>query len=91
MVGLSLLPIGIAQTWASVETGLWYARSADFLQLSWVESLRWMRLIGDTVFSIGVAALAWFMLGLLTGWSYAPAQTAEPVGGHVPSPAPSRL
>jgi len=91
MVALSLLPIGIAQTWASVETGLWYARSADFLQLPWVETLRWMRLIGDTVFSIGVAALAWFMLGLLTGWSYAPTQEPERVRGRVPTPAPSRV
>jgi nitric oxide reductase subunit B len=90
MVALSLLPIGIAQTWASVETGLWYARSADFLQLPWVESLRWMRLIGDTVFLVGVAALAWFMLGLLTGWSYAPAETPERLRARVPSPAPSR-
>ena len=23
-------------TWASVETGLWYARSAEFLQLPWI-------------------------------------------------------
>ena len=27
MVLLSLLPIGLLQTWASVEHGLWYARS----------------------------------------------------------------
>jgi nitric oxide reductase subunit B len=32
MVGLSLLPIGLMQAWASVEHGMWYARSADFLQ-----------------------------------------------------------
>ena len=89
MVALSLLPIGIAQTWASVETGLWYARSSDFLQLPWVETLRWMRVIGDTVFLAGVAALAWFMLGLITGWSYAPAGTSERLRGL--TPAPSRV
>ncbi len=79
MVILSLLPIGLAQTWASVEHGLWYARSAEFLQKPVIELLRWMRLLGDVVFLSGVAALAWFMLGLLTGRSYerAPAIVLE--------------
>ena len=70
MIALSLLPIGLAQTFAGVETGLWYARSADFRQMRWVETLRWMRLFGDMVFAVGTAAFAWFMIGLITGWSY---------------------
>jgi nitric oxide reductase subunit B len=70
MVALSLLPIGLAQTWASVEHGLWYARSADFLQLPALQALRWLRILGDTVFLGGVALLLWFFTGLLTGWSY---------------------
>ena len=80
MVLLSLLPIGIAQAWASVEYGLWYARSADFLQLPWMETLRWLRVIGDAIFMIGTAALAYFMLGLWRGWSYEskPASVAVP-------------
>lgn len=36
-----------------------------------METLRWLRMIGDMVFIIGVGALAWFVLGLKTGWSYA--------------------
>lgn len=32
MVLFSVLPIGLAQTVASVREGLWYARSAEFLQ-----------------------------------------------------------
>jgi nitric oxide reductase subunit B len=72
MVLLSLLPIGIAQAWASVEYGLWYARSADFLQLPWLGTLRWLRIVGDTIFMMGTGALAYFMLGLWTGWSYEP-------------------
>jgi nitric oxide reductase subunit B len=82
MVGLSLLPIGLAQAWASVDQGLWYARSAEFLQLPAIETLRWMRLIGDTVFTVGAIAFAWFMAGLFFGWSYerAPQQDAAPVG-----------
>lgn len=77
MILLSLLPVGLAQTYASVETGLWYARSADFLQLPWIVTLRWLRIVGDTVFIIGTASFAWFMLGLWLGWSYAPVATEE--------------
>src|SRR3954470_4296159 len=70
MVVLSLLPIGLAQAYASVETGLWYARSAEFLQQPWIQALRWMRMIGDVTFLIGVGAYTWFMAGLWFGWSY---------------------
>lgn len=86
MVLLSLLPIGLAQTWASVEEGLWFARSADFLQTPLLENLRWMRMVGDTVFLSGVAALAWFTIGLKTGWSYASsdgaARAVQPQAGE---------
>jgi nitric oxide reductase subunit B len=75
MVGLSLLPIGVLQAYASIDTGLWYARSAEFLQQPLIEQLRWLRLIGDTVFLFGVAAFAWFMTGLWLGWSFAPARS----------------
>jgi nitric oxide reductase subunit B len=66
-------PDRLSQTWACVEHGLWYARSAEFLQLPLIERLRWMRMAGDLVFLSGVGALAWFVLGLWTGWSYQPA------------------
>ena len=72
MIVLSLLPIGLAQTWASIDHGLWYARSAEFLQLPAIVVLRWLRIVGDTVFLGGVAALAWFVVGLKTGWSFVP-------------------
>jgi nitric oxide reductase subunit B len=48
---------------------MWFARSAEFLQSPLLEQLRWMRMIGDLVFLSGVASLAWFTLGLWTGWS----------------------
>jgi len=70
MVVLSLLPIGLAQSWASVEHGLWYARSAEFLQLPLLQTLRWLRLVGDGIFLVGVGLFSWFFLGLWTGWSY---------------------
>ncbi len=71
MVLLSLLPIGFLQTLASVEHGMWYARSAEFLQTGFMDKLRWMRVIGDTIFAIGAVALGWFVVGLKTGWSVA--------------------
>jgi nitric oxide reductase subunit B len=70
MVLLSLLPIGLMQTWAAVEHGTWYARSAEFLQTGLMDKLRWMRVVGDTTFAVGVIFLAWFILGLITGRSY---------------------
>jgi len=69
MVMLSLLPVGLAQTWASVEHGMWYARSAEFLQTPWLEVARWLRSIGDTIFAAGILALGWFVIGLSGGWS----------------------
>ncbi len=69
MVLLSLLPVGLLQTWASVEHGMWYARSAEFLQTPRMDTLRWLRVIGDTTFAAGALTLGWFVLGLATGWS----------------------
>jgi nitric oxide reductase subunit B len=69
MVLLSLLPVGLMQTWASVEHGLWYARSAAFLQTDTMNILRWLRVIGDTIFALGIMGLGWFVVGLKTGWS----------------------
>ena len=43
MVIFSLLPVGLMQTWASVKYGYWYARSAEFLQTSLMQTLRWIR------------------------------------------------
>ncbi len=69
MVLISLLPIGLMQTWASFEHGLWYARSEEFLHQDIIHTFHWLRVIGDTIFAIGAVALGWFILGLKTGWS----------------------
>ncbi|MFA5713088.1 MAG: nitric-oxide reductase large subunit, partial [Bacteroidales bacterium] len=69
MALLSLLPLGVAQTVASIKHGLWYARSADFLNLNYMQLFVWLRMIGDVIFGIGVLSLAWFVVGLKTGWS----------------------
>jgi nitric oxide reductase subunit B len=70
MVVISLLPIGLMQAWASVQYGTWYARSAEFMQTPIMSHLRWMRMIGDTIFAVGALVLGWFVLGLATGHSY---------------------
>ncbi|HEY3284948.1 MAG TPA: nitric-oxide reductase large subunit [Armatimonadota bacterium] len=69
MVLLSLLPVGLMQTWASVNDGYWYARSPEFLQQNVIRELRWLRIVGDTIFALGMLAMAWFVIGLKTGWS----------------------
>lgn len=69
MVMISVLPVGILQAWVSVQEGLWYARSAEFMQTPLMDTLRWLRVIGDTIFTAGALALGLFVLGLKTGWS----------------------
>jgi nitric oxide reductase subunit B len=70
MVLLSVLPVGLLQAWASLEYGTWYARSAEFMQTGLMNNLRWMRVIGDSLFALGAVVLGWFVLGLLTGHSF---------------------
>jgi nitric oxide reductase subunit B len=69
MVFISVLPIGLAQTVASVQDGLWYARSAEFLHQPYLVTFKWLRVIGDTIFAAGTVSLAWFIFGLKGGWS----------------------
>ncbi|MEG9327140.1 nitric-oxide reductase large subunit [Salinimicrobium catena] len=64
MVVLSVLPIGLLQTVASVNEGMWYARSAEFMQQPGMDTLRWMRAIGDTIFAIGLVSFVWFVFSL---------------------------
>jgi len=63
MTLLSLLPQGILQAYASVEHGYAYARSAEFIHSPIMQALVWARVPGDVVFSVGVFAFAWFMIG----------------------------
>jgi len=70
MCVLSLLPVGLMQTWASVEKGYWYARSSELMQMPIMQTLRWLRIPGDTIFFLGAVALVVFVAGLKTGHSY---------------------
>ncbi|HEX6124369.1 MAG TPA: nitric-oxide reductase large subunit [Pyrinomonadaceae bacterium] len=75
----SLLPIGLLQTYQSVNEGYWYARSPEFMQTSLMQTLRWMRLFGDTVFAIGAIAFVWFAVELMIRKQEPePALVAEP-------------
>jgi len=77
MVLLSMLPIGLLQTWAAVEHGTWYARSAEFMQSGLMSNLKWMRAFGDSIFALGALLLGYFVLGLVTGGSYTKEQTVK--------------
>jgi nitric oxide reductase subunit B len=53
------------QTYQSVANGYWAARSPEFLQTDLMRTLRWLRMIGDTVFAVGAVAFVYFALDLI--------------------------
>jgi nitric oxide reductase subunit B len=60
MAFANLFPLGIVQLYHAVDTGYWYARSLEFIRLSWVNTLEWARLPGDALFILGGALpLVW--------------------------------
>ena len=65
MVLISLLPIGLIQAWASITHGLWFARSEEFMQQPLLQTLRWLRMIGDTILIIGAVAFFWQIVKVL--------------------------
>ncbi|QQS40895.1 MAG: nitric-oxide reductase large subunit [Acidobacteriota bacterium] len=65
MIVVSLLPIGLLQTYESITTGYWSARSPEFMQQDIMHVLRWMRIFGDIVFALGAVLFVWFALGLI--------------------------
>jgi nitric oxide reductase subunit B len=67
MTFLSLLPQGVLQTYASIKYYYAYARAAEFMHSPVMEALVWARVPGDIVFSIGVFALAVFMVQAFRG------------------------
>jgi len=77
MCCFSLLPVGLLQTKASVEHGYWYARSSEFMQTDLLQTLRWFRVPGDTIFFFGALALVVFVAGLKTGHSFKQTESAE--------------
>ena len=62
---LCLLPQGVIQAYHSIDTGLWFARSPDVIHSPIMELLVWMRVPGDTIFSIGAICVAIFAAKLV--------------------------
>ncbi|MGI9036907.1 MAG: hypothetical protein ACR2GD_12845, partial [Pyrinomonadaceae bacterium] len=62
---LSLLPVGLMQTYQLVSVGYWSARSPEFLQTEVMQTLRWMRMVGDTIFAVGAIVFVYFALDLM--------------------------
>ncbi|HSQ46855.1 MAG TPA: nitric-oxide reductase large subunit [Lutibacter sp.] len=62
MVAFSLLPIGIIQAYTSITKGYSFARDSDLLYSPVVQTLKWMRMIGDIIFSVGIFYFCWFTI-----------------------------
>lgn len=85
MIFLSLLPVGVVQAFASIDHGLWFARSPAVIHSKLVETLVWMRVPGDIVFAGGAFTLAAFAAKLLVGGvrrGRAKASAAQPVAAE---------
>ncbi|MDO7136263.1 nitric-oxide reductase large subunit [Algibacter lectus] len=63
MVVFSMLPVGVIQAYTSIRKGYSFARSADLLYSPTVQTLKWMRMIGDVIFSVGIFYFCWFTIG----------------------------
>lgn len=63
MVALDLFPAGIWQLMTVAEHGLWYARSAAFIDSAPFQTLTWMRIIGGAIFTVGgLSPLVWLIV-----------------------------
>lgn len=66
MVALDLFPAGVWQFIQTLDHGLWYARSQEFIRGAPFQTLTWMRAVGGVWFTLsGVAPVVWFMLSRL--------------------------
>lgn len=65
MVFISLVPAGIYQAWASITQGMWFARSPAVIHSPFMETMVWLRVPGDIVFTFGTLFLALFAFRLL--------------------------
>jgi len=81
MAVFTLLPLGLLQLNAALEHGYSYARSAKFMGQPIIHLLVWMRVPGDTVFSVGALLLSWFVLRLWVAHRKAAAKEAEVLNG----------
>jgi nitric oxide reductase subunit B len=67
MFMLTLLPVGLLQTWYSYAVGFWFARSADFYELPIVQTLGNWRAVPDLVIILlGACPLLYFLISTFT-------------------------
>ena len=59
MVLISLLPIGLIQSWASVTQGLCSLAAKTLCNNHCYKNLRWLRMVGDTIMILGALAFFW--------------------------------
>lgn len=85
MVFLDLFPAGILQFKAVTEQGLWFAKSAEFVDGPGFQALTWMRIVGGSIFTVGgVIPLIWFITSRRKGLknpgleSVSPLETIKP-------------
>jgi nitric oxide reductase subunit B len=63
MFSTGLLPIGLLQVWYSYDVGFWFARSAAFYELPFVQVLGNWRIVPDTILIVlGAFPLLWFLI-----------------------------
>lgn len=80
MVFLDLLPAGILQLKTVTEQGLWYARSATFVDSPAFQTLTWLRIAGGSLFTLGgVTPLVWFIVTRRRALKRARQMSAEPL------------
>jgi nitric oxide reductase subunit B len=89
MVLMDLFPAGLLQFQAVVEKGLWFARSAEFIDSQSFQNLTWLRIVGGSIFVLGgVIPLSWAIFSSARHFKIqdrkiADAQTIREVGEEV--------
>ncbi|HET7557470.1 MAG TPA: nitric-oxide reductase large subunit [Rhodanobacteraceae bacterium] len=78
MALLTLLPLGILQLGAALDHGYWFARSELFMDRPLIHMLVWLRVPGDTLFSVGALLISAFVASLWLARKRRPAPARLP-------------
>jgi nitric oxide reductase subunit B len=80
MVVLDLFPAGALQLLVTLDRGLWFARSQEFIQAAPFQTLTWMRAVGGVLFVVGgVVPICWFLLSRARQLKASVEESSEPV------------
>jgi nitric oxide reductase subunit B len=86
MFAMTLLPVGLMQTWHSYADGFWSARSANFYEQPLVQTLgNWRALSDLVIIFVGALPLLYFLLSTYprlrkAGTTEAPSQSPDAQG-----------